>query len=193
MKYFLILFLVLGQNLFAKEETKFEVYQVPDKNVQFSPEPGQPTGQAPVEPVNPAEPSEVKKAFLKTTGIRLGEYVQIENSSPSCLQGQLEVIDLTDRVTLMLGPKPIAQSIGKKKYEEKERECKMTFDTTYTETEINETREKICKKEKVVLKTNVKFSGDKLSYSTVIKTNGKITNEFECELRLDVPAEQQNF
>ncbi|MES2769211.1 MAG: hypothetical protein V4596_08700 [Bdellovibrionota bacterium] len=180
MKYILILSLFLNaQNLFAKEEMKFEFYQTPNTDSELSPD--------------PAEPSKVKKDFLKTTGIKLGKYVQIENSDPSCLQGELAVIDLTDRVTLMLGSKPIAQSLGKKKYEEKERDCTMTFDTTYTETEINETREKICKKEKMVLKTNVKFSGDKLSYSTIIKKNGKITNEFECDLRLDVPAEQQNF
>lgn len=182
MKYICALSLILGmlasENIFSNDK-KFESSVKPVQRAQAS------------EITYAKEPSKVQKAFIEKTKIKLGQYVLAADSDINCLEGELSIIDLGDRITLMLGARPIAQSIGKKKYEEKELDgCKATFDTTYTETQIFETREKICKKDRQTLKSTVNISEGKLLYATKITTNGDLNNEFTCELRWVVPSGQ---
>lgn len=131
-----------------------------------------------------ASDSKLKLDFLNKTHMRLGDYELIAPSHPNCLQGSLHIVDLKDRITLMLGQKPLAQEIGRGKFIEKDGDCQMSYDTSYNETEINDIRGRICKANSLFIKTKIKFFEDKLSYTTVTNKDGKIIDEFDCDLKL---------
>src|SRR3989344_4494302 len=166
MKYFLIINLILNcASVFAAEVSKkIEVREVIIERSGASPD------------------SDLKKKFLKETKIELGEYKRTANSDTKCLEGPLFIIDLGEELNLMLGARSLAGSIGKEKYEEKDGDCVMTYESSYNDVAIKERVEQVCGQEKTTFHTTVTLEKNKISYVKEAYAADKLVDTLKCTI-----------
>lgn len=137
------------------------------------------------ESVFQSELSDLQKNFISKTGLVLGDYSLTKDSSKDCWDGQVELLDLGDELSLILGAKTLVTAIGKGKTSEKENKCTFITESSFSMGLIKEMREANCVNGTTVVTTEVKISKTNISYVRELLFDGKQTNKFKCNLTMD--------
>jgi hypothetical protein len=139
-------------------------------------------------PSSVEEASELKKKFIKETGIELGNYELTKDSPPTCMDGPLEIVDNGTDLVLVLGAKPLAANLGRDKFSEKEDDCTRTYETSYNDVAIKERIERICDTDKTIFHTSITVSKGKISYVKEAYDGEKLVDTVKCTaIKKDTP------
>lgn len=132
----------------------------------------------------PSAPSALHKKFLEETKIELGEYLRTSDSPESCIEGPLELNEVGEsagsELSLMLGARVLAGSIGREKYSDVEDGCENTYETTFNEIAIKARTEQICSGFKRIYHTTINLSKGKLAIVNELYEGDKLIDTSKC-------------
>ncbi|MCB0414801.1 MAG: hypothetical protein KDD50_10735 [Bdellovibrionales bacterium] len=133
-------------------------------------------------------PSKVFTEFVSTSGLLAGEYQLAEKQPEQCREGEIEILDLTDSVTVMLGAHALVVGLGRDKFDDLDRDCLSEYDTFYKKNFIKGTMVEKCeiKGQKNIGRyhTEIQVKDRTIIYTRTITLNEQKPTSFSCELKL---------
>jgi len=128
-----------------------------------------------------AEVENSVEKFLETTKIKTGIYEASKKES-GCQQGDLEIVQLENEFTLMLGARPLVIGLGREAFTTEDRACSSKIESTYTNKSIDSVKVETCNGVEVVYSVSVYPVKKGINYKRKIVKNGKTIKREICKL-----------
>ena len=138
-------------------------------------------------PRHPAHYQSASNAFVADTGVRPGYYESTDDAPTRCLEGDVDIIENDETISLMIGGRLLVGFIKKGHNERSinDSACNRDYIVDWNGQEIRSDERFACGRGTVTNKKLVSFSNNKITYS--IKTTspraGTINTECNLELR----------
>lgn len=125
---------------------------------------------------------------LGKTHLKMG-YYELLNGANKCQYGTLNIFNVDDTISVMLGGRLLMSGLGKDTIESKDRDCQGKQSSQYGENFAKSERVQICninnKKEKAVYSVSLKPTINGLEYSRTTTVNDKEVLNIKCSLVLN--------
>ena len=125
---------------------------------------------------------ELKQRFMDVTSIKEGVYERAQGPE-SCLEGPLRLLEIDDRLTLMLGAHPLVLGIGKASEFIQEGSCTTKSSTEFSASRVRGVRSEKCKNAAMKFVTDVQFEPQGFTYKRKVYEGAKLRMEETCYLK----------
>jgi hypothetical protein len=122
--------------------------------------------------------------FRNSVNFESGTYLPENDPTESCYDGEIELLEIDDTISVMIGGRLIISDIKmtNHRFTFNETGCKNQVQVSRNGNIIVRDHTKKCPSDRFVMKASIEFNGPRIKYEQYVSRNGTVQVQLSCEL-----------